>query len=570
VQITGHYLAKGFGGNFMKKIFLFIIALLLIAPFVKFQTNADTSITVTVASYFDELNLIDHAALTNQTLGSTIQLDTVVGSEAFSTYEFVYWVVNGKVREYGIDHQFVVSSSLDIIAVFSANDKYAVLFMDSNRDLLNFGTVSVPDYQIQWVARTGVTASAPVGTLPTKPNLTVSATPWLTDDAKEITDNIDGHTIFVLQYTNDVTSDRSLTIGVGSPSNHTYNTIVTASTSPVLGDDVFSYWKDTDTNAKLSYDLNYKFTILENRNLTPVYEGVAETPVPIVSISNKLSIRNNMSTYVGQFSVPSGYTLVEYGFLILDNYVPNLTHATVGVVVAQSNYYQPVTKEFVTSFNNSIHVSVRAYLIVKNNSTQELEDIIYSDITSTNQGLMIYAAYGGGGNSGAFYKQDYVVLWNGTNKHINLSGYSIQYASAAGTTWGSTQQTNLTGTINSKGYYLIRLAGGSGGTDITSTYYSQIGSNTNMQASNFKLALMSTTTTITSGISSPIGDGTFGQYVVDFLGAGTANAFEGAAAAPAPSNTTMIYRNKHKDTNQNSVDYATSSAGEGHLDYLLP
>jgi hypothetical protein len=44
--------------------------------------------------------------------------------------------------------------------------------------------------------------------------------------------------------------------------------------------------------------------------------------------------------------------------------------------------------------------------------------------------LMIYEVYGGGGNSGAYYTHDYIVLYNGTSEAIDLSGYSVQYASA--------------------------------------------------------------------------------------------------------------------------------------------
>ena len=45
--------------------------------------------------------------------------------------------------------------------------------------------------------------------------------------------------------------------------------------------------------------------------------------------------------------------------------------------------------------------------------------------------VVIYEAYGGGGNAGAIYKSDYIVLKNISKAEVDLTGWSIQYASAA-------------------------------------------------------------------------------------------------------------------------------------------
>ena len=48
-------------------------------------------------------------------------------------------------------------------------------------------------------------------------------------------------------------------------------------------------------------------------------------------------------------------------------------------------------------------------------------------------GLVISEAYGGGGNSGATYNNDFIELYNPTCAAISVNGWSVQYRSAAGT-----------------------------------------------------------------------------------------------------------------------------------------
>jgi hypothetical protein len=166
-------------------------------------------------------------------------------------------------------------------------------------------------------------------------------------------------------------------------------------------------------------------------------------------------------------------------------------------------------------------------------------------------GLRISQVYGGAGGSGALYNRDFVELYNAGPTPINLTGYSIQYAGATGTSWSNKQ--NLSGTIGSGKYFLIALASGTGVSalptpdlDITPTI--------NLAGSNGKLALVSSTTQLPS-VACPT-DAT----IVDFVGFGTADCAE-TTAAPAPSSTTSIIRANGgcTDTNNNSTDFATST-----------
>ena len=75
--------------------------------------------------------------------------------------------------------------------------------------------------------------------------------------------------------------------------------------------------------------------------------------------------------------------------------------------------------------------------------------------------VVISQVYGGGGNSGATYKNDFVELFNRGSTTVSLTGWSVQYAAAAGTTWS---RTDLTGSIAPGHYYLVQEAVGAGGT----------------------------------------------------------------------------------------------------------
>ncbi len=49
--------------------------------------------------------------------------------------------------------------------------------------------------------------------------------------------------------------------------------------------------------------------------------------------------------------------------------------------------------------------------------------------------VTISQIYGGGGNTGSLFNNDYVELYNPTNSPIDISNWQIAYASATGTSW---------------------------------------------------------------------------------------------------------------------------------------
>ncbi len=164
--------------------------------------------------------------------------------------------------------------------------------------------------------------------------------------------------------------------------------------------------------------------------------------------------------------------------------------------------------------------------------------------------LVISQVYGAGGNAGASYKNDYVEIFNPTGSSVGLTGWSIQYASAAGTTWAA---TTLTGSIAPGKYYLVQLAGGAVGAILPTA--DLIGT-TNMSGTAGKIVLVSNTTLL-------VGSCPTGGAIVDFVGFGaTANCFEGAGPTPAPSSTNSVFRasNGCTDTDANSTNFTAAAA----------
>jgi predicted extracellular nuclease len=102
--------------------------------------------------------------------------------------------------------------------------------------------------------------------------------------------------------------------------------------------------------------------------------------------------------------------------------------------------------------------------------------------------VVISQVYGGGGNSGAQYENDFIELHNRSTTPVDLSSWSVQYNSSAGT--GAWQLTKLTGTLLPGHYYLVQEAAGTGTTMASLPQADTIGG-LNMSGSAGKVALVS-------------------------------------------------------------------------------
>jgi predicted extracellular nuclease len=178
-------------------------------------------------------------------------------------------------------------------------------------------------------------------------------------------------------------------------------------------------------------------------------------------------------------------------------------------------------------------------------------------------GLVISQIYGGGGNSGATYTNDFIELYNSSSAAINLGGLSVQYASATGTSWNAATLPSFS--LAAGHYFLIQAAAGSTAAaslptpDLILTLGppSNVSQSflINLSATAGKVALVSNTTPLT--VACPTG-----ATIIDFVGYGsTANCSEGNAPAPTTTtNTQSIIRTvSSTDSNNNAADFSVVS-----------
>jgi predicted extracellular nuclease len=172
--------------------------------------------------------------------------------------------------------------------------------------------------------------------------------------------------------------------------------------------------------------------------------------------------------------------------------------------------------------------------------------------------VVISEVYGGGGNSGAPYANDFIELYNHGGTDQSLAGWSVQYASSAGTSW---QVTKLTATVPAGGYYLIAEGAGAGNGAALPTPNDS--GTIALSATSGKVALVNAATALTGCAAAC--DTAAG--VVDFVGFGAANDAAGTPT-PALSNSTSAQRtiSPFSNTGNNAADFtvaAPTPAGAG-------
>lgn len=175
-------------------------------------------------------------------------------------------------------------------------------------------------------------------------------------------------------------------------------------------------------------------------------------------------------------------------------------------------------------------------------------------VLASTSGIVISQVYGGGGNSGATYLNDFIEIFNAGTASVSVNGWSVQYASATGSSWRVTALPNIS--VPAGGYLLVQQAAGANtaGTaialptpDVTDTAA--------MSGTAGKVALVSSLDALTGSAPSS-------TALIDLVGFGsTASASEGSSPTPAPSNTLAVLRKVGgcTDTDVNSADFETGA-----------
>jgi Lamin Tail Domain len=177
--------------------------------------------------------------------------------------------------------------------------------------------------------------------------------------------------------------------------------------------------------------------------------------------------------------------------------------------------------------------------------------------------VVIAELYGAGGNTGATFTNDYVVLFNRSSSSQAIGGWSIQYAGQAGSSWSKVDITAGV-TLNPGQAYLIQLASGTNGGPLTLPP-DQTSNTINMSGTNGKLALMRNNTAIGT-VGCPVTDVSVSVNLEDFVQYGVAGMTNvcGEGGAPTGVSTSAITAAKRNgngcvDTNNNANDFTVGA-----------
>ncbi len=174
--------------------------------------------------------------------------------------------------------------------------------------------------------------------------------------------------------------------------------------------------------------------------------------------------------------------------------------------------------------------------------------------------VRISQIYGGGGDTAAQYLSDYIEIYN-SGAPQSVSGWSVQYAAASGTTWTVTALPAMT--LGTGQYLLVKEADGTtitAGQTLALPFADATGTIA-MATTAGKVALVNTTTALTGGTPT-------GAQIMDFVGYGTTATwnepgapFTAANNAPPPSANNAIFRNMcgGQDLNDNNSDWSAGA-----------
>ncbi len=169
--------------------------------------------------------------------------------------------------------------------------------------------------------------------------------------------------------------------------------------------------------------------------------------------------------------------------------------------------------------------------------------------------VVISQYYGAGGTTGQpmqpIFRTDFIELHNVSSQPVALGTLTLQYAAFMGSNW-IVADFDPTATIPAGGFHLVAFRAGQTTIGAALPNPDTVNVTLDLGRAEFKLAIVDGVTPLTGACPRT---GPDASRIIDFVGAGTANCFEGTAA-PAASIVTGVLRKGDGclDTDDNAAD----------------
>jgi hypothetical protein len=290
------------------------------------------------------------------------------------------------------------------------------------------------------------------------------------------------------------------------------------------------------------------------------------TPTPALSINDVSQVEGNSGTSSFTFTVSLSQP-APIGGVTFD------VDTADGTATTLDSDYAAVHTTGVTIAEGASSTNV--VVLVNGDATPEANETFFVNISNvTNAGVtdaqgkgtinnddgvgastvVISQVYGGGGNSGATYRNDFIELYNRGTTPVDVTGWSVQFALVTDS-FGAVSPTNLSGIIQPGHYYLIQEAAGANVTTSVLLPTPDATGSIAVGSQAGKVALVSNTTVLSGTCPGFLANG-----IVDFVGYGAANCSE-TSPVGGTSNLTAAIRNNNgcTDTDNNNADFSVSS-----------
>ena len=375
----------------MKKYITLISVWVMTIIFVSIASDANINVKDTLINPIYTVEVTSRFNAENSEITHSFQLEynSHISFDLDDESGFAFWIINGVVRDdLKPDHSFVVKGHKDIQAIYSGPNEHAVVFMDSNGKLLG----------IQYV-QDGAHASDITEGLPEKPGYVISIhNKWnlplenITSDTVRILQyEIDRHQTFSLNLINGEVTSAILDgeeVGIIEDNKYPFNTMISVEAN-TREDEVFLYWMID--HRIVSYDNVYSFTMLSDQTVEAVYGAEAVEARPLIFLSDMIELRTNQESFMAQYYLPEGYSLIEYGMLTTNETLNfrDLEIGRDGVIIHQGFIYTALSNEFLMTFTTKYEM-VRGYMVVEYEG--ELE-YIYTDPIDLSQIFINHGNY---------------------------------------------------------------------------------------------------------------------------------------------------------------------------------